>query len=380
MSRTFIVTSCRFFLGLLASATVIAGGLDVQQTHAQALISAPVTSVEMDPEERLLLTLLDDVTINNHSDSDDYYSIAAKCQLNAPVDLDPEVVNEPPPSSEPEDDWLDLLTFTCDDEACSDCSSLTFANSPPCSSIKSCSWESESTSEYPEGYSDFIVQPAHTKSETYSDQVAELLATTLHSSQASFEAKSDAIKSAMNMVVEKTLADAEAEIAELKATHQKEIYQLQGKIVSAKDQTESYAQIMSWLRPIYTNQNRNYRQLQLLSANRDEKPESDLPKLETSNYKKANPINNRHLLPSNAQVASKLLADYREAEIAKLKKELEIIDARLSRLVVKPLQRASHLEPVYVPKQQLVPIHDLPQRYSRLNGLEPIQKDRKVRR
>lgn len=369
MSRTFLPTSCKFFLGLLASAIAIAGSLNAQEAHPQALASASATSVGVFSSGQPFLSLLDDVTIKNQPNSDDYYSQVAQCKLNAPVDLDSDVVDEAPPKSE--DNWATLLTYACNDKTCNNCPSFTFTNSSQSRSIKSCNRDDGPSSDCPESCFGCVAQTPNRKSEAYCDQMAQLLATTLYSSQASFEAKSSAIESAMSMVAEKSLADAELQIAELKAAHQKEINQLQGKLLSAQDQTESLAQIMSWLRPIYTNQNRNYRQLQRLSADQDGQPKNDLSKLETSN-----PITNRLSLPSSAQMANKLLADHREMEIARLKKELEIIDARLSRLVVKPFKRASHLEPVYVPKQQLVPIHDLPQRHTLLEKLEPARRIR----
>jgi len=206
----------------------------------------------------------------------------------------------------------------------------------------------------------------------------QLLATTLKSSEASFEAKIAATKSAMEMVAEKTLDDAEIKIAELQAQHQNEIKLLQEQLVLAKDQSKSFDQVVSWLRPIYTNQNRNYRQLQELTAAQNKQAQKDLPETKTSALEKPNPID-RNILPSSVKMASKALADNRAGEISKLKQELEVIDARLSRLVVQPTQRASHLEPVYVPKGQLVPILDVPKRHSLPKKLEPSQRFRRIR-
>lgn len=361
MSQTFILNSFRFFTGLLASATVLAFSLDAQETHAQALLSSPSASAGTLPKGQPFLSLLDDVTdvtVENQSSSIGYFSKVAQCQLNAPIPQEPELIEEAPPESF---DWANLLMYPCIDENCAGNSSLTFTNSPPSHSIKSCN-------------SSCIAQAEKENSEAFCDQIAKFLMTTLQSSQASVEAKSKAVKSAMDMVEEKTMADAALQISELKAAHQQEINQLQKQLLSAKNQNETIAQLMSWLRPIYSSQGRNYRQLQRPSTWQDELSEYDYSNQERPVLKDTNPITNRRLLPSSAQMASKLMENQRQAEIARLKRELEIIDAQLSRLVAKPFQRAPHLEPVYVPSQQLVPIRDLPPRHTRLENQEPSSK------
>ena len=362
MSRIYTLTSYKFLLGLLVSVIVMAGVFDAQETHAQTPVPAPSISGKIVPVFQSFPASLDDVAVDDLEGEDCYFSNEAQCHLNAPNEFDSEVIEEAPPETDSEDDWATLLTFTCTDKTCEDCNRLTFTNSPRIGGFKSCSWESE-------------------EPEDYCDQVAELLITTLQTSQASEEAKSNAIKSAMSMVAAKNLADVELQISELKAAHQREINQLQTQLLSANHQAESIAQIKSWLRPIYTNQNRNYRQLQELAADLAEQtkqPVMEFSKLETPDLDRSNLIASRQQLPSSAKMASKLLAEQRDAEIARLKHELEVIDARLARMVVKPLQRASHLEPVYVPKGQLVPLTDKPNRHS-LDKLQPVQRIRKVR-
>jgi len=77
-------------------------------------------------------------------------------------------------------------------------------------------------------------------------------------------------------------------------------------------------------------------------------------------------------------MASKSLADKREAEIAKLKQELKRIDSRISKLVNQsenqPIQTATHLQPVYVANEQLVPILNVPERHSAARSLDSTQR------
>lgn len=371
MSQTFILDSFRFFIGLLASTTILAVSLDVQETDAQVLISAPANSAGILPKGQPFLSLLDDVTVKNQPNSFGYFSKVAQCQLNAPVVPETEVIDEAPPESL---DWATLLMYSCTDKDCADCSSFTFTNSPLGDNYAVCDWTCGSTTDLSQGCPSCDSQTIQGASKAYCEQIAEFLMTTLQSSQASVEAKRKAVKSAMSMVQEKTLVDAELQISKLKAAHQKEINQLQEQLLSARDQSESIALLMSRLRPIYSNQIHSYRQLERPPVYQDGLPEYDFSKLERSGFEDTNPITNRRLLPSSAQMASKLMEEQRQAEIARLKRELEIIDARLSRLVVKPLQRAAQLEPVYVPNQQLVPIRDLPPRHTRLENLDRSSK------
>ena len=277
--------------------------------------------------------------------------------------------------SETEADWAELLTYTCNDKGCNGCSNLTFTNSPKsqCQIVPS---ENESAQE---------------KSEDFCEQISQLLATTLDGSQASFEVKSEAIETAMQMVAEKTLADAELQINELKIAHQKQVDQLENQLLEAKDQRESIDQVLSWLRPIYFNQNRNYQHLQQLTAAKNQPIPYRLPQVEnTERYGKDNRTAHkfdRSLVPSSAKMASKSLAENREAEIAKLKQELQRIDSRLSKLVNqsenqfedKAVQTVNHLQPVYVPNEKLVPIPNAPERHSALRRLAPTQRPNRNR-
>lgn len=373
MSRIFAPNRFRFLLGLLSWAMLIAVGLDVQESRAQELIPTSTAPTGFLPKGQPFLSLLDDVTVEDRTG---YFSNEAQCQLNAPLTPQAEVIDQAPP--EASYDWAALLTYSCgnmacDDMACGNCSTYIFTNDddPASYGNKSCNWESDLSSGYPERFSLFYNdQTPKRKTEDYCDQIAKLLATTLHNSQASPDAKNCAIRSAMGMVEEKMSADAALKISELKAAHQLEINQLQRQLLSASDNTESIAQIMSWLRPVYSNQNRTDRQLRRPFNVSAMRPENDLSKLESTGMDDTNPITNRRLLPSSAQMANKLMAEQRQSEIARLRKELAIIDARLSRLVKKPSQRDSQLEPVYVPNQQLVPLHDLPQRRARFEDPE----------
>ena len=382
MSRIFEFSGGGFFLGLLACAFLTTSALTAQETTVEHHAPAPPIPGFLAVSGQPFHSLLDDVTIKSEPYEDGYFSFVAQCQLNAPND--PAAANETDSDVSDETEWAALLTYGCDEKKCNGCSNLTFTNSPQSNQFRSCQ-----------------SQPSEKDSEDYCEQVSQLLATILKGSPASFEAKSSAIETAMQMVAQKTLADNELRINELKMAHQKEIGQLQDQLLEAKGRKESLNQVMAWLRPIYDNQNRNYQQLQKLTAvKKNQLPPFRLPEIdnlerfvETSvpgswmcggEERGSSPRKlDRSLIPSSARMASKTLAENREAEIAKLKQELQRIDARLSKLLnqsaKRSVQTATHLQPVFVPEEQLVPILQTPERHSALRRLEPTQRLNRTR-
>lgn len=363
MSRNLNRSGCGFFMGLMAGAFLMTSTLAAQETTAKHPAPAPAIPGVQALNDHPFSSLLDDVTIEPQPYANGYFSFVAQCQLNAPLDS-AAVTNANSAQSETEATWAQLMTYTCNDKNCNN-SNLTFTNSPSSNLSPNCNTHSCTD------------ESAQSKSEDFCEQISQLLATTLDGTQASFEAKSEAIETAMQMVAEKTRANAELEFSEIKKAHQNQIDQLQEQLLELKNQGESLDLVLSWLRPIYANQNRNYQQLQQLAQSKTQpnpyhlslvKP---LGKKPTFNF-------DRSLIPSSAQMASKSLADKREAEIAKLKQELKKIDSRLSELVNQSenqrVQTATHLQPVYVPNEQLAPILNVPERHSAAQNLDSTQQ------
>jgi len=234
MSRNLKCSGCGFFLGLMAYALLMTNTLAAQKTTDKHPAPAPAIPGVQAINGHPFSSLLDDVTIKPQPYADGYFSFVAQCQLNAPLDS-AAVTNANSAQSETEATWAELMTYTCNDKTCN-ASNLTFTNSPnsnlsPSCSVHSCTDES-----------------AQAKSEDFCEQISQLLATTLDGTQASFEAKSEAIETAMQMVAEKTRADAELELSEIKKAHQNQIDQLQGQLLETKHQGESIDLVLSWLR------------------------------------------------------------------------------------------------------------------------------------
>ncbi len=374
MSRIFSFSSFGFFLGLLVWGTATANTSWAKQKSSEHWTPAPPVPSQMDSCGQPFLSLLDDVTIQNPRD-ENFFSIVARCELNAPNDSDPKTTSTcsvhcaaSKAKIDDELEWATLLTYSCDDKTCSDCPPLVFTNSPPSYGRLSClggvgsgtgssKTSACDTDNYPQSAGDSILD----QSESYCGQVSKLLATTINSSQASFEAKSEAIELAMQMVADKTRADAELKINEIKAVHQKQIVQLQNQLLAAKD---------SQMHQLIT---------------KDEEPQGQhLTNLghpfccgDATSIEKPTPVFDRSRIPSSSsRLASKMLADNRANEIVKLKQEIDLINARLNRLVNRPVRPATHLEPVYVPQKELLPIRDTPERHSyrRLEPSPPLKR------
>ena len=123
MSRNLKFSSCGFFLGLMACASLITNTLITSTLAAQeASDKHPAPAPAIPGVQALIpgvqavgghpfLALLDDVTIKTQPYADGYFSFTAQCQLNAPIDT-AAVANAVSTQSETEADWAELLTYT----------------------------------------------------------------------------------------------------------------------------------------------------------------------------------------------------------------------------------------------------------------------------
>ena len=214
----------------------------------------------------------------------------------------------------------------------------------------------------------------------YCRQMAALLAVSLRTSSASedgdrsVELQQKAIEAAMLMVAETAEANSHVKIAELEATHQETVSSLQVQINQLSAGATSVSQLREWLGPIYTNQNRNYQQMQLVSANNAtmNRTLSLLEKqIERANEKQQSQTIRNHTIakadyitsvPVNSMPANNANRQYAQAqnvnadEIKRLKSQILELQSRLEKLHSDSVQRAGHLEPVFTPDQPLKPI------------------------
>lgn len=225
--------------------------------------------------------------------------------------------------------------------------------------------------------------------------MAGLLAVTLQN-QPDIDAKRKAIEAAMLMVSETAQANAEAQIAKLEATHQQEMARLQMKVHQLSVETTSVNQLQEWLGPIYTNQNRNYQQMKLVSVNNAaiNRTLALLEKqIDRGNAAKASQKIHNHTIAKADYVSSEQkdvfdrqlpayqitknrTIDYSkptfqtaepatehapkkdsENEIQRLQAQLNTIQTRLESLQNDKVRPAGHLEPVYTPDKPLKPIY-----------------------
>ncbi len=226
--------------------------------------------------------------------------------------------------------------------------------------------------------------------ESYCLNMAKLLAASLTSESTNSQAqdqlatRQQAIESAMLMVAETAAAKAEAKIAKLEAAHQASIYRLQTQLNEMAAQSNAVGQLREWLGPIYTNQNRNYQQMQLVAANNATmnrtlsllEKQIELAKtnhvgqmirnhtIASADYITSDPVETTPKIVVN-QPVDVPPKDERSAspqdnstEIQRLQSQLSELQSRLDQLQSNPVRSAGHLEPVFTPDKPLRPIYD----------------------
>ena len=144
-------------------------------------------------------------------------------------------------------------------------------------------------------------------------------------------------------------------------------------------ESTSLSQLREWLGPIYANQNRNYQQMQLVSANNATmnrtlallekqidrtKPDATSQTILNHTMAKADfatsqPVGS--ISQNNFSEAKKLNPAKKHAsldEIHLLRTQLTQLQSRLDELQKSNVQAAGHLEPLYTPDQPLKPIYN----------------------
>lgn len=381
MSRTFVSRIIFRFLVVVSLLTIgwpsHSDGQDLSLSPAPTIPSSKTIYTPRDGQT--FHALIDDVIVRKPSvKTAEYYSQAIGCWLKGPAELPtttsqlnsdhPNADSESGPiqldgtpefmdDKDEEAEWATLLTCHCPEKRCvgNECQSAspTITESPACRSTQ-CTGCPDSNCP-----ADIFTQPTATENETFCNQVAQLLANTLENSETTPEAKKRAIESAMKMVADNATAVSEAK---LKDAHKREIKNLQFQLDQASDQAASIEQIKSWLRPIYSNQNRNFEQMKLMNATQLSMNQSlrfgqfSRPAV-TTLYPSATTRKTNEAIKHSPYVPR---VDNETAELARLRAQLDAVNRRIEKLQSKPVQQASYLEPVYVPNRRLDPIYSTP--------------------
>jgi hypothetical protein len=193
----------------------------------------------------------------------------------------------------------------------------------------------------------------------YCDQMADLLSITLKGSQSNPDAQRRAIETALKMVSENATSVSESRIAELEVEQERLVVQMSRYINRASDHSQLFAQYKTWLQPIYLSQNRTHEQLMAISASHDNLKKT-IRHLEQQITHAVNEpdVSEPVLLPEPSVVRNRHAA-YEKAqalEAENLQKQLKALQTRIKELHPNPIRPASHLEPIYNPKQRLKPV------------------------
>ncbi len=212
--------------------------------------------------------------------------------------------------------------------------------------------------------------------------MAKLLAIAIQDQAQSDDARRQVIEAALLMIAETSEAKAQAKIARLEASHQKQLTDLRSQLEQSNPPSSSVSQIREWLGPIYTNQNRNFHQLQTMAANgqslnrqvgllerKIDAVNQSLPAqtiqnrlygeampARSKNHRKAEVIRPLHQrdqkeIGQTQRIRSSELANQLRQEIHELQNRLKILQSQ----TVRP---ANHLEPVFNPDQPLRPLYN----------------------
>jgi hypothetical protein len=204
----------------------------------------------------------------------------------------------------------------------------------------------------------------------YCRRMAKMLAITMEASPASSEDRQKAIESALMMVAQSVQAQASARIRENETRYHRELAMLRAEFARLAAVNEANDQIRQWMTPFYANQNRNFRQLQVLDAkqvafnqtlkmlehriaqNQSTRPSPPIkPATVSVNLKDERPraTSRPPQRSGNLEQAMEIQQQIKiQQQINELQKQLQQIPSS-----VRP---AGHLEPLFTPDQPLKPI------------------------
>jgi hypothetical protein len=201
----------------------------------------------------------------------------------------------------------------------------------------------------------------------YCQRMAKMLAITMESPDASNKDRQQAIESALMMIAESVQAQASAQIRENETFYHRELAILRAEFARLAAVNEANDQIRQWMTPIYANQNRNFRQLQVLDAKQvsfNQTLKMMEHRLAQKLSKKSDPptrptavsVNLKDETPQFQSVPPRLSEKLEKAieiqqQIDQLQEQLRQI--RQSSSSVRPV---GHLEPLFTPDQPLRPI------------------------
>ena len=210
--------------------------------------------------------------------------------------------------------------------------------------------------------------------------MAKLLSFALHEGDQTREDQCKVIEAALMMIAETSEAKAQARISRLEVIHQKQLTGLQHPLKNSPE-TNSVSQFREWLGPIYTNQNRNFHQMQSLATNSQNlnrtvrmlerkieaaKPWTPPQKIQNQLYSESdssgignrNRIENAGMLEQRSQneVVQRNRIDSSE-QANQLRQEIHDLQQRLKVLQQEAVRPVNHLEPVFTPDQPLKPLY-----------------------
>ena len=212
--------------------------------------------------------------------------------------------------------------------------------------------------------------------------MAKLLAIAIQDQEQSNDARRQVIEAALMMIAETSEAKAQLKIAKLEATHQKQLSELRSELKKSNSPPSSVSQIREWLGPVYTNQNRNFHQLQTMAADNQSLSQKvgllerkidavnqSLPprtihnrlygeslSARSKNHGQAEATGPPHQRDQKDWGQPNRISPSEQAR--RLRQEIHDLQNRLKVLQQEAVRPANHLEPVFNPDQPLRPLYN----------------------
>ena len=154
-----------------------------------------------------------------------------------------------------------------------------------------------------------------------------------------------AITSCMLLVAKSAQQQARTELAQKELEHEKEMAVLRGQLLQQQAQATTLDQLRRWLSPLYSNQNRAIKQIELLGFN-----SNSLNRTLNLLEKQMSNRSNRPSTPvmfSNPHVAQ----DDSQSDVYDLRSQVKRLKQELEKLRSQSVQPAQHLQPIFENKQ-----------------------------